>query len=112
MKTPFEILDVAADASDTQIKQAYLQKVKDNPPDRDQARFQSINNAYESIKDAKSRISYALFHIPDADFDALLDKALDSAQPLRIEPEQFVKLLGAGSGDAIFLNDLNPSVKP
>ena len=30
MKTPYEILDVAADVTDVEIKRAYLQKVKEN----------------------------------------------------------------------------------
>lgn len=104
MKTPYELLDVAADADDVEIKLAYLQKVKDNPPDRDPERFQSIHSAYEVIKDHKSRISHALFHVPAADFDALLDKALDTMQTLRLEPEQFDQLLCAGVDDQTFLN--------
>jgi DnaJ-class molecular chaperone len=104
MKTPYEILAVAADASDAEIKQAYLQKVKDNPPDRDQAQFQLIHNAYSSIKDNKSRMSYALFTMPAADFDELLDQALNTAQTLQINQEQFNKLLHAGVDDKTVLN--------
>ena len=52
MKTPYEILEVAEQASDSEIKQAYLQKVKLNPPDRDHEKFQQIHSAYETIKNA------------------------------------------------------------
>lgn len=93
MQTPYEILGVAAEASDAEIKQAYLHKVKDNPPDRDQARFQAIHKAYEAIKDRKSRLNYDLFHVPEADFDALLDQALDTVPGLQLSAEQFIKLL-------------------
>jgi len=99
MKTPYEILGVAADAGDAEIKLAYLQKVKDSPPDRDPEKFQTLHSAYESIKDNKSRVSHALFHVPASDFDALLDEALDTMQTLRLEPEQFDKLLRAGIDD-------------
>lgn len=104
MKTPYEILGVASDATDADIKQAYLRKVKDSPPDSDPERFQLIHNAYSSIKDAKSRMSLALFEMPGADFDELLDRALATAQTGQIKPDQFIKLLSAGITDATFHN--------
>jgi len=104
MKTPYELLDVAADAGDAEIKLAYLQKVKDNPPDRDPERFQSIHSAYEAIKDHKSRISHALFNVPAADFDGLLEQALGTTPDGGLGPEQFDKLLCAGVDDQTFLN--------
>jgi curved DNA-binding protein CbpA len=104
MKTPYEILGVTVDASDVEIKQAYLQKVKDNPPDRDQEQFQIIHTAYTSIKDSKSRMSYALFNVPTPDFDDLLDHALATGQPIRIKPEQFIKLLRAGIDNTTVLS--------
>ncbi|MBT4146331.1 MAG: J domain-containing protein, partial [Gammaproteobacteria bacterium] len=51
MQTPYEILGVETDARDDEIKQAYLQQVKNNPPDRNQQQFQIIHGAYSSIKD-------------------------------------------------------------
>lgn len=111
MKTPYELLDVAADAGDTEIKQAYLLKVKDNPPDRDPVRFQAIHSAFESIKDNKSRLRYALFHVPDADFDVLLDRALDITHPPRLTPAQFDRLLQAGIDDQTLLNAASYSDK-
>lgn len=104
MKTPYEILEVAADATDAEIKQAYLRKVKDSPPDRDQERFQRIHDAYTSIKDYKSRVSHALFTVPAADFDELLDRALHAAQTSRVTPEHFEQLLRAGLDEAILPN--------
>ncbi|MGR8933990.1 MAG: DnaJ domain-containing protein [Gammaproteobacteria bacterium] len=104
MHTPYEILDIAADASDTEIKQAYLQKVKDNPPDRDQARFQGIQKAYETVKDRKSRLNYDLFHLPEANFDALLDAALDTAAESPLNAEQFLELLSVSFDDKTVAN--------
>lgn len=96
MKTPYEILEVAFNASDGEIKQAYLQKVKDNPPDRDQEQFQSIHNAYTLIKDNKSRISYDLFTLPTTRFEQLIDQALVTEQTLQINPQHLNQLLCAG----------------
>lgn len=113
MKTPYEILEVAEQASDNDIKQAYLQKVKLNPPDRDHEKFQQLHNAYETLKNAESRTKYALFHYPEADFNALLDRAFSAAQPPLMDAGLFDKLLRAGTDDKIFLaghpNKDNPS---
>lgn len=106
MKTPYEILDVAADANDVAIKQAYLRQVKENPPDRDQEQFQLIHNAYTSIKDHKSRISFALFNVPDVDFDDLIDQALGTVQTFELDAEHFNKLLGASIDDTTIQNAL------
>ena len=75
MKTPYDILEVTEQATDSEIKQAYLQKVKLNPPDRDHEKFQQIHRAYETIKNVTSRENCALFNYPEADFDALLEQA-------------------------------------
>jgi DnaJ-class molecular chaperone len=111
MKTPYEILDISADASDSDIKLAYLQKVKDNPPDRDQEQFQIIHNAYLAIKDNKSRLSYALFKLPTADFDELLDQALNTTPRLPLTSEHFDKLLCASIDDSTFLNAMSSPEK-
>ena len=103
MKTPYEILEVSEQASDNEIKQAYLQKVKLNPPDRDHEKFQQIHSAYETIKNETSREKYALFNYPEADFDALLDQAFSTAQPLSMSADHFNKLLQASIDDKAFL---------
>ena len=104
MKTPYEILDVAVETSDAEIKQAYLRKVKNNPPDHEQEKFQLIHNAYTSIKDNKSRESYALFTLPTANFNELIDQALNTEHTLELNPEHFNQLLDASIDESIFLN--------
>jgi len=101
MKTPYQILEVTAEADDTEIRQAYLQKVRDNPPDVDQEKFQAIHAAFDSIKDYKSRISYELFHEQTVAFDALLERALSTEQPRQIDHEQFFDLLRMGCEEKI-----------
>jgi curved DNA-binding protein CbpA len=103
MKTPYEILEVPEQATDGEIKQAYLRKVKLNPPDRDHEKFQQIHSAYETIKDLTSRENYALFNYPEADFNALLEQAFIAAQPSLMSPDHFGKLLLASIGDKTFL---------
>ncbi|MGR8999317.1 MAG: J domain-containing protein [Gammaproteobacteria bacterium] len=103
MKTPYQILEVAEQATDTEIKQAYLQKVKLNPPDRDNETFQQIHSAYETIKNVTSREKYALFNYPEADFDALLDQAFNTELPSLMSADYFDNLLRASIDDKTFL---------
>ena len=111
MKTPYEILAVASDATDVEIKQAYLQKIKDNPPDRDQDLFQVIQNAYQAIKDHASRLSYELFTLPTVEFDELLDHALDVTRTEAINSEQFNQLLRASIDETTLLSTLHRTEK-
>lgn len=111
MQTPYEILNVPIDANDTTIKQAYLYKVKENPPDRDQAQFQVIHDAYTAIKDHRSRISYNLFALPVADFEQLIDQALHTKHPLVLSPDYINQLFVAGIDEASLLNAISSPEK-
>lgn len=102
MKTPYEILDVAEQSGDAEIKQAYLRKVKECPPDRDHEAFQRINSAYEAVKNVASRERYKLFHYPEADFNALLDVVFGDLQAPVINADLFDKLLRAGISEQTF----------
>ncbi len=59
--TPFEILNVSTDAGDTEIKQAYLQKIRDYPPEHAPKQFQRIRSAFEKIENQQKRLEYELF---------------------------------------------------
>lgn len=63
--TPHEVLGIAVDASDDQIRAAYLEKVKAFPPDRSPDEFEKIRDAYESLRDPRRRFLAALLN---ADF--------------------------------------------
>lgn len=106
MKTPYEILEVADQSTDNAIKQAYLQKVKLNPPDRDHEKFQQIHSAYETIKNVTNRVKYALFNYPETDFDALLERAFNTSQPSSISADHFDKLLHASiDGNSLVISN-------
>jgi curved DNA-binding protein CbpA len=96
MTTPYQILGVSETSTDAEIKLAYLLQVKANPPDRDQYRFQQIQQAYEAIKDYDSRLRYALFHVPIVIFDELLEHAFQQNSTLApLSADDFLKLLHA-----------------
>lgn len=112
MKTPYQILNVLVDATDTDIRQAYLQQVKLNPPDKNQQQFQLIHQAYINIKDLKSRLSYELFNLPDLDFDEMLDQALVVGTDHKMTAEQFMALFQASVDDSTAQNALSSVEKP
>ena len=95
MKTAFEILGVPEQVDDDTIRRAYLQKVKQFPPEQAAEQFQKIRDSYEVLKDLRSRVKYQLFHQPEADFDNLLLRAFETDADTAINGESFIKLLQA-----------------
>jgi len=104
MQTPYEILDLAVDANDSEIKQAYLQQVKKNPPDRDQQMFQKIHAAYTAIQDHKCRVSHDLFTLPKADFNKIIDQVLQTEQSNELDAESLKNILSISIDDTDLLN--------
>jgi len=74
---PREILGVPPDAGDEQIREAYLRKVKENPPDRAPAAFERIRDAYEVLRDPRRR---ALHMFLSADPHAPLHSLLPGSE--------------------------------
>ena len=76
MNTPFDILGVNEDATDEVIKKAYLQKVRQYPPERAPEQFQNIRAAFEAIQTRHQRLKYQLFHQEPPNLGALLEQGL------------------------------------
>ena len=76
LSNPFNVLGVAETADDAAIKKAYLQKVREYPPERAPERFQAIRTAYEAIKTRRDRLSYRLFEHETPDPARLVASAL------------------------------------
>ena len=66
-KNPYEILGVARDATDTDIKKAYHKLVMKYHPDKNpgdksaEEKFKEINNAFDILKDPQKRAAYDRF---------------------------------------------------
>lgn len=58
---PYLLLGVARGADDGAVRAAYLAAVRDCPPERDRARFEAIQAAYEQLKSRDRRLAYDLF---------------------------------------------------
>ena len=64
MLYPYVALNVPETASTEQIRLAYLNGIRNHPPDQDSAGFQQIREAYESIRDDVARARLRLFGMP------------------------------------------------
>ncbi len=68
-----EILGVAPDAGEEEIRAAYLRLVKEHPPDRSPEEFEKIRDAYETLRDPRRRMREMLLAAdPEAPLAALL----------------------------------------
>ncbi len=108
---PYEILKISRDADDKIIKQAYLQQVKQYPPEQAPEQFKRINAAYELIKDEYSRLNYDLFNEPGIAFEDWLDQALNSKPAGHLNFDQFERLLWVAVDNPAFLNKITASPK-
>jgi curved DNA-binding protein CbpA len=74
------LLGVALDADDQALREAYVQKVRQHPPDRDPERFEQIRDAYEHLRDPRTRARQVL-HCPDP--GQPLENLLEGRKPAR-----------------------------
>lgn len=89
---PEMILGVEANASSEEIRAAYLDKVKQFPPERDPEKFEKIRDAYQLMCDPRSRAKRLFFSRgPETPLDALFD-ALPQNRRFT-GPEPWLKLL-------------------
>jgi curved DNA-binding protein CbpA len=75
-----EILGVPANASDDEIRLAYLGKVKEFPPERSPEEFERIRDAYDTLRDPRRRAKAMLTY---TEFDAPLVSLLDGYRARR-----------------------------
>jgi curved DNA-binding protein CbpA len=61
VSNPYEILGVSPQASDADIRNRYLQLVREFPPDRAPERFAQIRAAYDELRDPLVRLEKQVF---------------------------------------------------
>jgi DnaJ-class molecular chaperone len=84
MLTYYLILDVPTDASDEEIRDSYLKWVKKYTPEKDPVRFRKITEAYEALKDERSRVRQKMFGAMMAqDYEKALLALADAREPRR-----------------------------
>jgi curved DNA-binding protein CbpA len=98
MKNPFVLLGVSETADDEAIKKAYLQQVRQHPPEREPEQFQAIRVAFEAIKTHRDRLRYRLFQQEAPDMEALVETALWGGTGKRPTEQQFLRTLTESLG--------------
>jgi curved DNA-binding protein CbpA len=84
---PWEVLGVAREAGDEQIRAAYLRKLKQFPPDRSSAEFEQVRDAYELLRDRRQRLRYFLFSIdPLAPLDSVFGSVSGQRKFVGLKP--------------------------
>jgi preprotein translocase subunit Sec63 len=68
---PWEILGITPQASAQEMRQAYLEKIRQYPPDRAPAEFERIRDAYEQMRTPGTRLTALLEK--DKDVESLMD---------------------------------------
>ena len=72
MSDPYEVLGLANDADEAEIRRRYLELVRQSPPDREPARFAAVRAAYDEVRDPARRLEAQLFRASTSDsLDAL-----------------------------------------
>ena len=70
---PRQVLGVSPEASDDEIRAAYIRKVKEYPPDRAPGEFEKVRDAYETLRDPRRRTRHLLSADPKQPLASLLD---------------------------------------
>ncbi len=94
MISAFDILGVDSNTSDEAVRKAYLQKIREYPPERFPETFKDVRQAFDAIATQKLRLAYRLFsqNTPSASF--LAEKALKTEKPgVRPTKDMFLALL-------------------
>ena len=94
---PYQLLGISADASSDDVRQAYLKRVREFPPDRDPDRFREIHDAYTMLSDPLVQAK-ALLIPPEADQALDLNEVINLAEKRRPRLPKLV-LLAMGNAE-------------
>jgi curved DNA-binding protein CbpA len=61
MSDPYEVLGIARDAGEAEVRRRYLELVREFPPDRQPEQFVAVRTAYEQLRDPITRLRAMLF---------------------------------------------------
>lgn len=74
IQDPFHVLGLEATATKTEVRQRYLELVRQHPPERDPERFAEIHDAYQVAGDPIRLWASRLYAPKISDIDDLVDK--------------------------------------
>lgn len=71
----YKVLGTTANAGQSKIKEQYIKKVKEFPPETHPGEFQTIREAYDTLKDPKKRKKYDIMRKYGSRIEKLLEDA-------------------------------------
>ena len=74
MKNYYEILNITKDATQEEIRSGYKKMLRKYPPEKEQEKYKEIREAYDTLKDEKSRKNYEAYFHHEKDIKTLEDK--------------------------------------
>lgn len=78
---PYETLGVESEATSAQARAAYLQKVREHPPERDPEGFKRIREAYELLRSPRKRAEMTLLQLRSGPAEFDLGRLHDAPPP-------------------------------
>lgn len=95
MIDPYRVLGVDLTAGDEAIRAAYLAAIRESPPERDRARFESVRTAYEAICNGRQRIAHELFDHSTPTVDDVLSAINNDFVPQCPTERRLLRVLAA-----------------
>jgi curved DNA-binding protein CbpA len=94
MNDPYEIMGLRPDASESEIRQRFLELVRAHPPDRSPERFAQVHAAYEALCDPARRIAEQLFTIETRNdsFESIVADLRDRLRDARLPVDRLLEL--------------------
>jgi curved DNA-binding protein CbpA len=93
MTDPYEILGLASNASEGEIRRRYLDLVRQFSPDRAPERFAEIHQAYEKLRDPVVRMESKLFTLESGDtIGRIMGEVRDRLRKARIPTATLLSL--------------------
>ena len=77
MKNYYEILNINKDATQEEIRSGYKKMLRKYPPEKEQEKYKEIREAYDTLKDEKSRKNYEAYFHHEKDIKTLEDKYIE-----------------------------------
>ncbi len=94
MANPCDVLGVTLADGDETIRQHYLEAVRRSPPERCPDEFKRVRDAYERIKDVRSRLEFLLFDPSQGEaLEDLLEEEKCRSAPRRMGLAALLSLL-------------------
>ena len=93
MVDPYQTLGISPQADEREIRDRYLELVRQFPPDRAPERFASIRAAYEELRDPAVRMRSLLFGVGNEDsIPGLIAEVCNHLRSVRIATKTLLTL--------------------